>query len=148
MEILVTVSLSGLLMCLGFTSFVTLTKQEYSQSALQQVSYTINKARSYARSQGYDVQLIFNAGSNTYSIMANGINLVSNTNFDETSGVLPDTTKIISNNCSNIYFYIDGSLVDNNNNPLANNCQITVGYANGPQSNVIINANTGVLSNG
>lgn len=143
LELLITISLMSFLLVMGFQSFSVMINRQYSQSAIQQAGFAIKKARYFARAKGVTTKLNFPVGSNNYSIVAGGVSITNDANFDATSGILPDKTKILSNNCSDIYFYIDGTLVDSNNQHISTDCKISIGYDNGIQKSLTVYSNSG-----
>lgn len=143
LELLITVVLISIAAAIGFSNFNQYSQMQNAKIAANQIAFILKKAKYYARSNGYPTKLIFTKGSTSYSFISNGVNLVQNNNFDASSGILPDNTKIISNSCSDIYFYVDGSIVDSSNLPINKTCTITVGYDNGSKETVSLESQTG-----
>lgn len=142
-ELMLTFSLISILLLVAFIMFDNETNTERSISAAQQIAFAIKKSRYYARYQGTQTMLSFPVNGSNYSIIADGVNIVQNSNFDATSGILPTNTQILSNSCNNIYFSVDGSIVDSNNNLLSSDCQITVGTSINTEKTVLIKAGSG-----
>ena len=147
MELLVSMSLIAFLLVMGLTAFTNLTNTQYANEAALQVSHAMKKAKYYARAKGLPVEMEFNQGSKKYALVSNGLQITQEGNFDATSGVLPDNTEIIQNSCGSLYYYIDGRILSNDEST-PNICRIIVGYADGPQRTLIINRNTGNVSDG
>jgi prepilin-type N-terminal cleavage/methylation domain-containing protein len=147
LELLVTLSLISFLLVMGLTAFTSSTNKQYANEAALQINYAMKKAKYYARAKGLPVDLEFNQGSNTYALTSNDTAITQSGNFDATSGVLPDETEIIQNTCGDIYFNIEGKILSNDGNT-ENICHITVGYNNGPQKTLVINRNTGAVTDG
>ncbi len=147
LELLVSMSLAAFLLVMGLTAFTNSTNTQYANEAALQINYAMEKAKYYARAKGMSVDMEFNQGSRTYSLICNDKTITQADNFDATSGVLPDETEIIQNNCGSMYYYIDGRILSDEANA-PNICSITVGYNNGPQRTLIINRNNGSISDG
>jgi len=143
LELLLTTAVLSILLGMGFKSFDNNIQEQNAKSAGEQVSSAIKKAKYYARSKGVRVKLNFPTGSNTYSIVADGVTISNVNNFDATSGKLPENIKILSNNCSDLNFYVDGSPVNSSNEVISEDCSITTGYSGGPQKTVFIKGNSG-----
>ncbi len=142
-ELLLAVVLLSVLLCIGFSSFDNTIRAQNTQSASEQVVLAIKNAKYYARSKGTTTSLNFPTGSNVYSISADGQTITDNSFFDSTSGKLPNNIIIIGNSCTDINFYVDGSPVDSEGNSISENCEVTIGYANGPQKDITIMGNSG-----
>lgn len=142
-ELLIAVVLLSLLLGIGYSNFDNSVKNQNTKSSAEQVVLAIKNAKYYARAKGIITSLGFTAGSNTYSISANGNILTNNANFDSTSGKLPNNIIIINSTCGDLNFYVDGSPIDSDGNSITQNCEIKIGYNNGPQKNIIIMGNTG-----
>lgn len=142
-ELAVVMLLISILITMGFSSFDSSIKAQNAQSASDQSASAIKKAKYYSRSKGIITSLNFPVGSNSYSILADGVNLSNNNLFDATSGVLPKNVVVIRNTCANVNFYVDGSPVDNNGNTITQDCSITIGYMDGNQKTLTIKGNTG-----
>jgi prepilin-type N-terminal cleavage/methylation domain-containing protein len=142
-ELLLTIVLLSVLLCMGFNTFDSSIKAQNTQSATEQIASAIKNAKYYARSKGVVTSLGFPAGSNYYSISADGEVISNNALFGSTSGKLPENIKIIQNNCYDLNFYVDGSLIDSSGNSISDDCLIKTGYTNGPQKTITIKGNSG-----
>lgn len=142
-ELAVTALLLSIILTMGFKSFDSSIKDQNAKSASEQVVSAIKKAKYYSRSKGVTTSLNFIQGSNSYSILADGVNISQNTLFDSTSGTLPKNVIIIGNTCDSLNFYVDGSPVDTNGNVIKTDCSIKIGYSSGTQKTIVVKGNTG-----
>lgn len=145
-ELMLTAALIIIATTISFSSFKSYSNAQNAKTAASQIEYILKKARYYTRANGVITHVILPVGSNTYSLIANGTNLTKSNNFDSTSGVLPNNTTITSNSCKEIYFYVDGSIVDSDNLPITEPCTISVGYNNNSQETIDINPQTGNIA--
>ncbi|MDD3149236.1 MAG: type II secretion system protein [Candidatus Gastranaerophilales bacterium] len=143
LELMTVVSLAGFLLLSGMTTFNGMIRLQNIKSSADQVTFSIKKARYYARSQGFITKIDLTTGNNTYTIEADSENITNNNNFDATSGVLEENIFILSNSCSEIYFNSSGIPVDSDNNPLEQNCSIDVGYDSQNFSTIVLEKGSG-----
>lgn len=143
LELMITVALIAILISTGFTSFDNSIREEKTISASEQIMAAIKKAKYHARSKGVLTSLVFPAGSNNYSIIADGEIISNNALFDASSGVLPENIVIIQSTCNDINFYVDGSLVDSEGEVVSEDCSVRLGYINGNQKIITVKGNTG-----
>jgi len=136
-----------LISSVGYTvldSFYSVINLENAQNAKNQLISAIKMARYYARSKGVITQINLPSNSNTYTITAGTSTLTNTSNFDASSGVLPNNTiisSVIPNNCSNLYFSYDGSLIaDTSGDAFTSTSSCTI-------SVVALNAGVGLNSN-
>jgi len=147
LELLVSMSLISFLLVMGLAAFTSSTNKQYANEAALQINYAMKEAKYYARAKGLPVDLEFLQGSKTYGLTSDDKQITQSDKFDATSGVLPDKTEIIQNTCGPIYYYIDGRILSYDVNT-PNICRIIVGYNDGPQRTLVINRNTGIVSDG
>lgn len=151
LELLITISIISVLSLLSFTSFTAAINAEYSTTAAKQLSYAIEKARYYAKSNGTTTYIKFNTNSDTYIIKtpdANGKSLTDQNRFDGFSGKMPDGTKVIDTTCNYFYYYVDGLPVSETSRrtPLSSDCFVLVGVTNSYTKIVRVNSKTGKVS--
>jgi len=142
-ELLLTTILLSLLLGMGFKSFSDNMQDQNVKSAGEQIISAIKKAKYYSRSKGVTTKLNFPVGSNTYSIFADDTNLSNSSNFDSTSGKLPENIQILSNTCTDLNFYVDSSPINSSYEVISEDCSITVGYNDGAQKTILIKGNSG-----
>ncbi len=143
LELLITVSLVGVLATIGFTSFSGSVKSQQLQNGINQIAYAFKEAKYYARAKGVVTTLNINPGNTGFTITANIETLTSSDHFDAFSGKLPDNIIIISNSCPGLNFSVEGIFTDNSGNTVYNDCFITLGYNGGPQKVLTIKGKTG-----
>ena len=142
-ELLLSIVLLSVLLCIGYNSFDREIRSENVKSAAEQIVLAIKNARCYARSKGITTSVNFQTGENEYSISADGQVITNNEFFDSTSGKLPKNVEIIDSGCNSVNFYVDGSPVDSGGNLITKNCDVKVGYEDGPQKDITIIGNSG-----
>lgn len=145
-ELMLTLMLISVLLGTGYVSFNKSIMDQNSKSAAEQVVLAVKKAKFYSRSKGIKTSLSFPAGSNTYSISADGETITNDNNFDATSGKLPKNIEILQNNCNDMNFYVNGTPIDSVGDRITNSCTIIVGYDEGPQKTITIRGNSGNVS--
>jgi prepilin-type N-terminal cleavage/methylation domain-containing protein len=144
LELMITVSLLGLLLVLGLSVFDKETRLQHLNDATQQIGYAVKKARYYAKISGDYGVVSFVNNSNTYSIKTDSTSTITNENYmGALSGQLPDNIKIISTNCGVLYFSVDGTLLDSSKQPKTTACTIKVGYNDSPQKSLDIQPGIG-----
>lgn len=144
LELLMTISLISILLSVSAVNFNSMINEQSAKSAAEQLSMALNKAKYYAQKSGNITIINVPANSNIYTITADSQTLTNNTNFDSTSGELPDDTIIISSSCGNsIEFHPNGSVFDEWNYELNYDCSIDVGFSGGAQRTVEIKAGSG-----
>jgi len=141
-ELMVTVSLASFLLILGYRGYGDMISTETLKTGTQQAAFAIKKARYYATSKGDITRINFPVGSNSYSITADGKVITDNGRFDAMSGVLPENVTISTNSCNNLGFYVDGTPIDTNNQPILTDCKIKLSYK-GEEQLITIQAETG-----
>lgn len=143
LELLIVVVLITIATTIGFSSMTGYSNSQNAKIAANQITFILKQGRYYARSKGVPTKLVFLPDSNSYSLAADNVNLTKDTNVGALSGILPNGTIITNNTCNDVYFYIDGSIVDSNNSPVTKPCSITAGYKNGTQETVNIDPRSG-----
>ncbi len=141
-ELLITVVVISILLLIGFASFDNIINAHNLQSATEQLALAVKKTKYYAKSHGEITKFNFTE-SNSYRIGTDNKILTNSKNFDATSGILPGKVKFLSNSCSVMNFYIDGSLVDGFKNTLDNDCRIVLGYTGGTNKTLVIKPENG-----
>jgi prepilin-type N-terminal cleavage/methylation domain-containing protein len=147
LELLVTVSIAGVLMTIALCSFDTMSKEQSLQTAASQIVSTYDTARYIAEKSGAQTNVILTQNSGLYSITSGQEVLSNNSRYGSLSGELPDKVKILGNNCGQIGFDINGSLVPDSNVPLVSDCGITVGYTGGISKDLTLSLATGAINN-
>ncbi len=143
-EFMITVSLMGILLCFGAPLLGKTCQSQDVVNARKQLAYALKKSRYYARNQGVTVSVDLPEGSNTFTVTADGTELTGeSTLFDSFNGRFPEDLVIISSNCDDINFDINGFLIDSYDELITDNCIITVGYSDGIQKRLTINTGTG-----
>ena len=145
LELLITITVISVLAIIGLVSFYSIIDEQNAQAATEQIAFAIKKAKSYSKIHGVSTKLNLVSNSGTYSITADGQTITKDSNFDATSGVLPENIKILSSNCSDMNFYIDGSFVDSNETPITNDCTVTIGTENGIKKELTIKSGVGIV---
>ncbi len=143
-ELMVTMSIIGILLCFGAPFIGETCQSQDVVNARKQLAYALKKSRYYARNQGVTVSVDLPEGSNSFSVTADGTELTGESNlFDSFNGTFPEDLVIISSSCNDINFDINGFLIDSYDELITENCIITVGYSNGIQKRLTINTGTG-----
>ena len=147
MELLVTVSLSGVLLFAGVAALDNSIKKQSVKNAAEQFSNALKMARYYTKTKGVPTTISFSTGSNTYSITADDKDITTSTKFGSLSGQLPDGTRITSSSCSELTFDINGELIDLYGDPITYDCYIYLSSNSNEYyhhySGVIVNAHSG-----
>ena len=142
-ELMITVTIMVVLLSTGFTAFGNSIEAQKATQAADQIASAIKQAKYFSRSNGVLTSLFFIEGSNTYTIVADGEIISDSSLYDAASGILPENTVITHNTCSEINFYVDGSIVDSVGNIITESCTISVGYSDGQQKTLTIRGNSG-----
>jgi prepilin-type N-terminal cleavage/methylation domain-containing protein len=145
-ELIITVSIIAVMLTTSLASFGGMINEQNTQSAVQQISYAVKKSKYYAKTQGIPTKISFTENSNTYLIEADSVLLTSNTNFDATSGELPENMRIIYSSCGELFFQPDGSILDSYGNHMSSACQVAVGADYQSSARLYIQPQTGTVT--
>ena len=140
-----TISMMGILLTIGSSTFVNQTRTQSVNAAVEQVAFALKQARHHSRIKGVTTEVILTNNKSNYTIQTDDETITNSANSDATSGELPDGTKVINNYCGNINFYVDGSPVDSYGYPMYD-CTITVGYENSIQKTLTLKAISGNIT--
>lgn len=140
LELLITVSLISVFALISFQGLNNSIESQNVNNAAKQIAFAINKARYYAKTKGEMTHIKLEENSKTYEITADDISILNANRMDGTSGKLPNHVTITSNNCGDLYFYIDGTPLNSIDPPyqLSHHCTITVGVYNGKSKTISI----------
>lgn len=141
LELLVTVSLAGILLFLALYSFDSMVKEQNLQIASKQIESAYQAAKYISQKSGVQTNVILTQNTGTYSIKTDDETFTNDLLYGATSGVLPDTVKILSNNCGQMGFDVNGTLVSANS--LTTDCHISIGYSNGTTKDLTFKIATG-----
>ena len=143
LELLITVTLAGILLFLALYSFDAMIKEQNLQIAAKQIASAYDAAKYIAPKSGVQTIVILNQNTGTYSIKTDDDIITNDLLYGATSGVLPDTIKILSNNCGNVGFDVNGMVASANS--LSSDCNISIGYSNGSKKNLTLRIATGSI---
>lgn len=152
LELITVLSILSIISLIGFTSYDSVIKEQNAKRCVEQSGYAIKQAKHYARINGVETKLEFDVGAEktinnkvygAYEIYAGDKLLTNEDSPDSFSGLLPQGTKTISNTCSDIYFYVDGTPLNSSGTPISSNCKITFGYDDQPQKSLTLVAISG-----
>jgi prepilin-type N-terminal cleavage/methylation domain-containing protein len=143
LELLITVSLAGILLFLALYSFDTMVKEQNLQIATKQIASAYDTAKYIAQKSGVQTNVILTQNTGTYSIKTDNATITNDLIYGSTSGELPDTVKILSNNCGSIGFDVNGMLVSGNSP--SSDCNISIGYSNGSTKDLTLKIATGSI---
>jgi hypothetical protein len=138
-----TCAIMSVIVAAGFIGFSESIMIQDAQSGADRIGYAVKEAKYFSRAKGVKTSLNFPVDANTFSISANGQAISGENRIDALSGNMPGDTRILINTCVGAMFDENGRLIDADGNNLYSECEITVGYANGPQKTIIIAGGAG-----
>lgn len=146
-ELMMTISVLSVLLCMGLMSFDEINNLQKVSNAQSQLGDAISKTRSYAKRFGVKSSITANVGASTYSLSDTDGNFKTDaTRYDSLSGQLPDGVKVLSSTCGTINFYIDGSVIDDSDSRVSENCSITVGTSDIVKRTITLKALSGEVA--
>lgn len=145
-ELMVTTILIGVLAIVGYSTLSSVNEQQNAKTGIDKIAYAVKRAKQLARNNGVIATLSFNVNSNKYDIKLDGVSIIDENSYGVTNGNLAEDITIISNNCYSMGFDVDGSLIDEWGYPIYYDCEIVVGYSDGPKETIKVKGKTGVVN--